>query len=154
MDDIQIIDDVFNREERDLIWNLCINSKYSYGERDRQGGPVVGLVSELDPSNFISKIILNKIQYSSVVRMYINCFAASEWPLFHVDSPVGKTVLYYPHYVYDMDEGGETQFLRPNDTILGVRPKPNRMVIFDSNLTHKATTYRSGHRFTVAIKVI
>ena len=31
-------------------------------------------------------------------------------------------------------------------------PKPNRLVGFDANISHRATTFRKDHRFTIAIK--
>ena len=84
-------------------------------------------------------------------RMYINCFAPNENPYFHVDGE-GYTFLYYcDNEEFDLNEGGETQFLVDND-LMGVLPVPNRMVIFDGTIKHRATTYRSRHRFTIAIK--
>jgi hypothetical protein len=47
--------------------------------------------------------------------------------------------------------GGETQFVI-DDEIKGVFPIPNRMVMFNANILHRATTFRSRHRFTLAIK--
>ncbi len=49
--------------------------------------------------------------------------------------------------------GGETQFLI-DDEIRGILPFPNRLVYFDANILHKATSYRTGHRFTLALKYI
>ena len=39
-----------------------------------------------------------------------------------------------------------------NNDIYGITPVPNRMVVFDANIQHRATTFRNDHRFTVAIK--
>ena len=52
---------------------------------------------------------------------------------------------------WKLDDGGETQFLIDNQ-IKGVLPIPNRIVGFDANILHKATTFRNNHRFTLAIK--
>lgn len=87
-------------------------------------------------------------------RMYINCFAPGENPYFHRDVGLdkdGMTFLYYPHFDYDIDNGGETQF-EIDRSLYGIQPLPNRLVAFDSSLLHKATSYRNHHRFTVAIK--
>ncbi|BCU95852.1 MAG: hypothetical protein CM15mV10_2390 [uncultured marine virus] len=46
---------------------------------------------------------------------------------------------------------GETQFLIDGE-IKGILPKPNRMLGFDADLLHRATTFRDKHRFTIAIK--
>ena len=84
-------------------------------------------------------------------RMYVNCFASSENPHFHIDGDYGITMLYYVNDEWDIEMGGETQFLI-DDEIRGVLPFPNRLVYFDANILHKATSYRSGHRFTLALK--
>lgn len=85
-------------------------------------------------------------------RMYVNCFAPSEQPYFHTDGSDDEyTFLYYPNMDWDVDRGGETQFFVDN-TFYGVVPIPNRIVLFDASLLHKATSFRDRHRFTVAIK--
>ena len=60
-------------------------------------------------------------------------------------------MLYYVNDEWDIEMGGETQFLIDNE-IRGILPLPNRLVYFDANILHRATSYRSGHRFTIAIK--
>jgi len=49
-----------------------------------------------------------------------------------------------------LDEGGETQFYQ--EEIKGIRPVAGRIVIFDSNILHKATSFRNQIRYTVALK--
>jgi hypothetical protein len=88
---------------------------------------------------------------SDISRLYINCFAPTENPYFHIDGSIGTTFLYYPNPNYNLDEGGETQFIFDNN-IFGVPPSPNRLISFDANILHKATTFRDRHRFTIAIK--
>ena len=51
----------------------------------------------------------------------------------------------------ELNEGGETQFLISNE-IKGILPIPNRMVIFNGLIYHKATSFRNQHRYTIAIK--
>ena len=85
--------------------------------------------------------------------MYVNCFAPSENPHFHVDGIHGITILYYVNDEWEIEMGGETQFLI-DDEIRGILPFPNRLVYFDANILHKATSYRTGHRFTLALKYI
>ena len=84
--------------------------------------------------------------------MYINCFAPSENPYFHIDNDNGLTFLYYvTNHDWGENDGGETQFLI-NDEIRGVLPLSNRLVGFDATLLHRATSFRDRHRFTLAAK--
>jgi hypothetical protein len=95
-----------------------------------------------------------KCEKKYLSRLYINCFAPGENPYFHRDvgeQEDGLTFLYYPHFYYDIDNGGETQF-EIDRSLYGIQPFPNRLVCFQSNILHKATSYRENHRFTVAIK--
>jgi len=59
--------------------------------------------------------------------------------------------LYYAVEEWNIEYGGETQFV-VDDEIRGVFPFPNRMVMFDANILHRATAFRTGHRFTLAVK--
>jgi Rps23 Pro-64 3,4-dihydroxylase Tpa1-like proline 4-hydroxylase len=88
--------------------------------------------------------------------MYINCFAPSENPYFHIDCCDEKddnevTFLYYPNETWDLDDGGETQFFI-NERIYGVAPIPNRLIYFNANILHRATSFRDRHRFSIALK--
>ena len=164
---ITILDDVFDKEEYEYIRSYCENVSYAYGETDTEDGPVTGLVHEvLDVNNINSgaielyKLFENKliqcfpdVRDREPYRMYINCFANSENPYFHEDSPgdPGITFLYYPTINWQLNDGGETQFFIDGH-FYGVAPKPNRLVAFDALLTHRATTFRDRHRFSVAIK--
>lgn len=95
---------------------------------------------------------LEKLALDSV---YINCFAPGEKPYFHIDTPEGisqsYTCLYYANQNWDLNQGGETQFYM-NNGIYGILPIPNRMVIFDGSIQHRATSFRNYHRFTIAVK--
>ena len=62
-----------------------------------------------------------------------------------------KNLYYFTNHVWGVHDGGETQFLI-DDEIKGVLPLPNRIVGFDSNLLHRATSFRDNHRFTLAAK--
>jgi Rps23 Pro-64 3,4-dihydroxylase Tpa1-like proline 4-hydroxylase len=59
--------------------------------------------------------------------------------------------LYYVNEHWDLDEGGETQFYVDN-LIYGIPPIPNRMIIFDGSLMHRATSFKNYHRFSIALK--
>ena len=54
-------------------------------------------------------------------------------------------------HLYEYTQFTETQFYIDGE-IRGVVPISNRMVYFDANILHRATTFRDRHRFTVAIK--
>jgi len=154
---IEIIDNLL--DEPDEILQMCKTSFYKWGERDTIDKPRTGMVCNLTPecpkvSKILKKIFELKPEFKSkkLMRIYINCFAPSEQPYFHIDSENGTTMLYYATDIYDPDENGETQFLGKDDMIYGILPKPNRLVIFDANLKHRATSFRTKHRFTIAIK--
>ena len=83
--------------------------------------------------------------------MYINCFAPREVPYFHTDGDKGVTFLYYPQFSWQPNDGGETQ-IYVQGNIQGVVPLPNRLMMFDARLLHRATSFRDRHRFTIAVK--
>ena len=84
--------------------------------------------------------------------MYINYFSPLENPFFHTDGSNGDiTFLFYLNDKWEIDDGGETQFYF-NHTIYGVPPLNNRLVYFDADIIHKATSFRNKSRFTIAIK--
>ncbi len=158
---MKYFDNVFTKDEHKLILEMCLNSKYTYGSRDKPGFPPTGSVCKLDKKDEIPKLIINKLSELDpelkplmIKKICINCFAPSENPYFHQDSlsPSAVTALYYPNDFYDENEGGETQILASDDLIIGIKPRPNRVLIFKSNLVHRATAYRTKHRFTIAIK--
>ena len=130
-------DKFFNDVEHQIIYDYCMGAEYSYGESDNKGLPVTGMIHNIPETEFVYKIMKKtiydrheKVQQMKLYRMYVNCFANMNW---------------------DLQEGGETQFYINND-IYGITPVPNRMVVFDANIQHRATTFRNDHRFTVAIK--
>ena len=104
-------------------------------------------------ANKISDELYPDAKNLELYRMYINCFAPCEVPYWHDDGPPNCiTFLYYPHTdKWDMNELGETQFYM-DDMIYGIPPIPNRMIMFNAHIKHRATSYRTQHRFTVAIK--
>ena len=163
---IEIFDGFLSIHEHDFVLNYCLEASYTYGEWDRPETPPTGMVHEIDETSEIYELfecktedlVLDpKVHHHYQVtdfklnRMYINCFAPTECPYFHTDGQNGVTFLYYPQDTWDIDMGGETQFV-VDDEIKGIFPIPNRMVMFDANILHRATTFRSRHRFTLAIK--
>ncbi len=156
---INIIDDFLSAEDHAYVWFYCSNTSYKYGERDVQDKPPTGMISIIPEAERFYKIFAEKTQKIvpdlRLARMYINCFSSSENPWFHTDSndENAKTFIYYPAcpYDHDIDNCGTTQFYI-DDYIHGVIPKENRMIYFNSSIIHRATSFRDGHRFTVALK--
>jgi hypothetical protein len=87
-----------------------------------------------------------------VDRMYVNRFKPGEVPRFHQDGDVLTCLLYADPYEWSIDEYGETQMF-VNDELRGILPIPNRMVIFDGRLAHRATSFATRVRHTVATKL-
>lgn len=155
---IIILDDFLSEEDFQNTIQYCHNSSYHYGETDNKDTPPTGMVSNIDSSEFIFNLFDSKIREFvpevkdlKIYRMYINCFSPGENPYFHKDGESGITCLYYSNIEWNINDGGETQFII-GDEMTGILPIPNRMVCFDANLLHKATSFRNKHRFTIATK--
>lgn len=153
---IEIVDRFLSKEEFDYVLNYCESASYTYGEVDSYGLPPTGMVHQISEIEDIYKLFKSKteklVSGIELYRMYINCFAPSENPYFHTDGDRSDiTFLYYPTTRWELNDGGETQFL-VNNEIYGVTPVPNRMIYFDASVLHRATAFRNKHRFTIAIK--
>lgn len=157
---IQVIDNFLSQEEFNFVFDYSKHALYAYGETDDINLPPRGLVHNITKSKKIYKLFENKtkefVPNHSLYRMYINCFAPLENPFFHIDCPDEEdddeiTFLYYPNETWHLDDGGETQFFI-DKRIYGIAPIPNRLVYFNANLLHKATSFRDRHRFTIALK--
>ena len=155
---INYSDNFFTQKEQEIIFNYCRSANYTYGERDNPNTMVTGMIHNIPNTEFvyklISKTLYDRVEFirdMKLYRMYVNCFAPTETPYFHTDG-VGYTFLYYPDTaIHELDEGGETQFV-VDGNIMGIMPISNRMSIFDGTIKHRATSFRTKHRFTVAIK--
>lgn len=152
---ITVIDNFLNISDSNKVIEYCHNAKYSYGEYDFPGAPVTGMVHDIDETSEIYQLFHHKtrdlVPQWNLNRMYVNCFAPSENPYFHIDGSHGVTFLYYVLEEWNLEHNGETQFVI-DDEIRGIFPLPNRLVYFDAKILHRATTFRTGHRFTLALK--
>tara|TARA_B100000287_G_scaffold9552_1_gene9570 strand:+ start:138 stop:614 length:477 start_codon:yes stop_codon:yes gene_type:complete len=155
---IKVVDHFLSEKESISILQYCCNVSYSYGEVDTRGFPPTGMVHDIKEDSEIYQLVKSKIIKSyrevrklNLYRMYVNCFAPCENPYFHTDGDKGITFLYYANDRWELNDGGETQIV-VNDEIKGILPIPNRIVGFDANLVHRATTFRFKHRFTLAAK--
>ena len=158
MNSIEIRDNFLEEADAKRVLEYCFQSLYHYGECDMDDTPPTGMVHEIEEDEDIYRLFESKIKnYYRYVkklnldRMYVNCFAPSENPYFHTDGDKGVTFLYYVNDQWTLNDGGETQILI-DDEIRGVLPLPNRIVGFNANLLHRATSFRNRHRFTLAVK--
>lgn len=142
------------------------NLKYSYGETDTLDSLPTGLVSDLSTDSVVFKSIFSFVKSLEdlnfqgnlqLTRAYCNLFAPSESPYFHTDidsNLKGLTVLAYGNRdSLDWNEGGETKFIIEEE-LISVAPKRNRVVVFDSDILHTASTFRTRFRFTPVLKFI
>tara|TARA_R100001129_G_scaffold182430_1_gene163052 strand:+ start:716 stop:1198 length:483 start_codon:yes stop_codon:yes gene_type:complete len=158
MSSIEIKDNFLEETDAKRVLEYCVQSSYTYGEVDTPQTPPTGMVHEIQRDEDIYKLFESKIKNYyryvrklNLYRMYVNCFSPSENPYFHTDGDKGVTFLYYVNDQWTLNEGGETQIL-VDDEIRGVLPLPNRIVGFNANLLHRATSFRNRHRFTLAVK--
>lgn len=157
MDKTQLFDGVIDaRTNAALLQELLYESEFRYGEKDHPNAPVTGMVLDLPEHlcNFFVPVAVTAIpslKNKTLQRAYANLFSPSERPMFHADGPV-TTCLFYITTTVSADEGGETQFLLPDGNIFGVMPKPGRLAVFDGMAQHRATSFRTKPRITVALK--
>jgi hypothetical protein len=153
---IKVYDNFLSPEEQQDVIDYCECASYNYGESDDGDTPPTGVTHNIPKNDSIYRLFEDRLKPvapkgNDLYRMYINCFAPSEIPYFHTDGDDGVTFLYYPQEDWEPNDGGETQlYVRGN--IQGIVPIPNRLLAFDADILHRATTFRNRYRFTVAIK--
>jgi|TARA_R110000822_G_scaffold7975_1_gene31980 hypothetical protein len=151
-----ILDNILLEKEQKEIYDFCKSRPYYRGEVDKPGYPPTGLVSPLENIDIIDKIMSGTNNKNKVIeRAYINLFLPNEKPYFHIDNedPSYKTLLYYVNAeeINWTDEGGETFFLEGNSK-KAVSFLPGRIIIFDANISHRASSFRNLDRYTIALK--
>ena len=157
---LDFIDNFLPYKEYEYVINYCLSSPYYYGETDNPGNRPTGMTSNISNDSFIFKIFdkaiqekVDQVKNLPIHRMYINCFAPDEKAFFHTDGNQGFTCLFYVNPDYDVNDGGETQFI-VNSSGINILPLPNRLSFFKVPLLHRATSFRNKHRFTIAIKYL
>ena len=159
---INIKDNVFHEDDYQYLVEYSRESLYVYGEGDRPSVDPTGMVHNVGLDTKVTKSVHKKMQetfpeeiakYDSPDRVYINCFAPREDAFYHIDGREGsKTCLIYlSNTDWVPVLCGETFFYQ-DDKVIGVPPHPNRAVCFDGNILHRASSFRKGHRFTLALK--
>ena len=157
--DIQILDSFLSLENHHVVWEYVKNAKFDIIESDYPNNPPTGESHNLTLDSNINQLLLNSLDNKApylknlnLYRVYINHFSQGVAPYWHQDGK-GYTCLYYPNIEYnELNEGGETQFLVKGPEIKGILPIPNRMVIFDGMVYHKANSFRTQSRYTIALK--
>jgi|TARA_B110000858_G_C17641851_1_gene398468 hypothetical protein len=172
MEEITVYDNLITQEENEKYrTTLLCNSHFRYGERDLPYLEPTGVVCDftntmnsddmVDPYlNSMLKNLLNKIYEKNdflkkmrLYRVYLNLFIPNEQPSFHTDGDNTITCLYYLNPLLDLNEGGETQFFI-DEEIRGIVSKPGRLTMFNGRLLHRATSFKSHPRLTLAFKFI
>jgi Rps23 Pro-64 3,4-dihydroxylase Tpa1-like proline 4-hydroxylase len=155
--EIKYDDNFLSHDDFMKVLHFCRTTDYFFGESDDYGLPPTGMISQIQAREDIFGLFKDKIKEKcpfiknmSFYRMYVNIFSPNENPYFHQDGK-GITFLYYVGEHWSLQDGGETQFY-VDGNILGVPPVPNRLVMFDGMIYHRATSFRDRHRFSIAIK--
>ena len=159
----KIKDNIFHPDDYNYLKEYSRSAPYNYGEGDRIELKPTGVVHNIDITSSIAKnvdyqlkLTFEEVKNLVFDRMYINCFAPREDAYYHIDAPKSeinaKTCLIY---LTDGDwipvMGGET-FFYENDKVIGIPPHPNRAICFDASILHRASSFKEGHRFTLAVK--
>jgi len=155
---IHIRDNWLYPHEHENVLMFCERAKYTYGEKDDENVVPTGMISEVTQKEHraVYQFLYEKTQPlvpdRCLLRIYVNIFAPNEIPYYHTDSDDGVTFLYYPHKeMWTPNFLGQTEFY-VNDKSYSVAPEPNRLCFFDASILHRATSFRTKHRFTVALK--
>tara|TARA_Y100000004_G_C8782768_1_gene355721 strand:+ start:64 stop:597 length:534 start_codon:yes stop_codon:yes gene_type:complete len=153
---INVFDNVLTPEQnRELYEDLLYSGKFMYGEVDDDDHPPTGMVCNLktEQVNLLYEIAINKqecLKDQSINRVYANLFRPGEQPFFHEDESV-YTCLFYVNPPTTYEDGGQTEFV-VDDNIFGLLPRPGQLVIFDGKIPHRATSFRTQPRITIALK--
>ena len=157
---IKIYDNFFDEVTHIKIWDYCNKVSYKIGEKDHKKSlPTGGIFSISNKSKLFSLLDKNlvdkfeQLKNLKCYRAYINFFSFNENPYFHQDNNIGYTCLFYPNIDFELNEGGETQFFI-DEEIRGIVSKPGRLTMFNGRLLHRATSFKSHPRLTLAFKFI
>lgn len=152
-DSIWIFDDVFDSAAQIKFCDFAENSYY------RLTGVSLDVVQYKNDKTLLCRFsdedlknfgIFDHESFKELSNIIGNRYAAKSWILlsthlssyyFHPDMPKqfnAKTFLYYVNLGWDKDWGGETFFCDDHgEPEIAVSFKPNRVVIFDSQIPHK-----------------
>jgi hypothetical protein len=168
---IESYDNFLPFDEYINLFDVVKKLPYYYGETDGPGYKPNGLTTNLNDhmlhDYFYEKVKdLESVKSLKHKRTYVNYFGPGEDGGYHKDG-VGRTVLFYFSEPWDINDFGETKFsLDARDVggveckngaedypiIIGMAPIPNRLITFDGNIIHSATSFKHKGRFTFAMK--
>jgi hypothetical protein len=157
-----VIKNFFEQPDADFVKRYCLTAPYFYGERDSKLFLPTGMSHIVHPHSQVMQIFIPQIKKLfpelmtdyQLDRAYINCFAPRELANFHTDCKENETcvtLIYYPDLAFDVNDGGCTEIM-DKDTLVGVPPYANSVLVFDGGLLHRATPFRDKHRFTFVVK--
>jgi Rps23 Pro-64 3,4-dihydroxylase Tpa1-like proline 4-hydroxylase len=152
-EEIFIYDNVFTSRESSHIQDIVEGSYFKLGTRSSSSvnsnqttffqsiysSDDVSLL-QLDNSNNYRNIIKEHRCSEMQVQAWVNVSTHLTDYQFHVDDRLlnSKTLLYYTNDTWSNEWGGETMFKNSNNDVeIAVSCKPNRMVVFDSHISHK-----------------
>jgi len=155
---IKIYDQFLNDKNYAKLVDYAKYAPYQFKEKDHLDAEFVGGIYDISLKDdlflFLDREVKSRFEEVKNIkcqRAYINLFISGEKPYFHIDANNGYTFLMYLNEEYNIDMGGETSFLI-NGELRGILPVPNRAIIFDSSIEHKANSFRKGLRYTLALK--
>ena len=130
----------------------CYRADYYYGEQDNPNQIPTGLVHDLNLDSEIVGYFPKEKNNIPLYRVYINLFNPGEKPHFHIDGNGYTSLFYINNDPYYLDEGGCTEILTHEDYITSILPMRNSLVTFEAKLKHRATSFKTLPRFTLALK--
>lgn len=126
-------------------------------------GPNAEPILELVHKSVLSSPIFEKKDVT-LLDAYINSSTVIDSDLAHLDTNDTPgtneyyTLLIYPNIEWDINWGGETLFYDNSceEIVAAIRPKPGRVVLFNSSIYHSARPPQSHcpfSRYTIALKL-
>ena len=165
---VLIFDNFFNSDtvntiEKNIAQSYYTNEHKSIGADYEDGWFFSNLLSNDFFESYLISIIQKKINKKICVsRNYINCMSYGSESAYHIDSDLKNsyTILYFisgPKNTTEADEYGGYFFYKECSEIKCLEPIHNRLIIFPSNLKHRADHYRrfiNKKRYSVVWKTI
>jgi len=163
--DIKIYDDFFESYCLNFIEKNISNLPFYRSEYDLAGRlkKKSGLVHYIDYKSDVYNIIENRLVDKNILtdknkidRMYYNLFLPNENPQYHVDSKNNNDItvlVYLDNIEIDMNENGCTEF-DIDSLVLGIPHIKNRVVVFNSTIKHRATSFLDKDRYSIAVKIV
>lgn len=164
-DEILNFDDFLDEEDHHKIWEDCVSQDYKpmIDHPDISDKPS-GALSPLSLTDSSVKILMEAclgipelkwVLKTKYRKALFNKYFPKEPTYFHYDAPEsGTTLVYFPNVEEtSFHFGGETQVLKKNQELVGVFPKPNRLMVFNGSLWHKGNSFTNDtDRYSLAIQ--